>query len=154
GMGWPSFYGPEPAHAMPPTSSGGLEATLQLLRRRPVLPGQRHVIVSEQAVVRQAPDRREIAMRDVARPLEATDVVGHRAEREVDADTVPRRQVGRRGVHQAAVEQDHRAGRTLGRDDAAPLYELADRLVVDRPEGIAGRGDVALGLQHAALRAK
>src|SRR6185503_17963316 len=57
---------------------------LQLVLRRTVLPRQRHVVILQQAVVRQALDRREIAMRNVARTLEAPDVVRHRAQREVD----------------------------------------------------------------------
>src|SRR6267142_3596736 len=71
--------------------SGSLEAALQLLRRRAVLPGKRDVVVPEQAVVGERADRGEIAVRDVAGALEAPDVVRHRAEREVHAHAVPRR---------------------------------------------------------------
>jgi hypothetical protein len=38
---------------------------------------------------------------------------------QVDADAIERREVRSRGVQQAAVEQDHRARRTVRRDDAA-----------------------------------
>src|ERR671922_3048384 len=62
--------------------SGCFKHALQFLRRRAVLPGQRHVVVLEQAVVGQALDRREVAVRDVAGTLEAADVVRHRAQGE------------------------------------------------------------------------
>src|SRR3954467_6297217 len=90
--------------------SGGLERSLQLLGGRAVLPGKRDFVVPEQAVVGQRPDRREVAVRDVAGALEAPDVVRHRTERQVDAHAIPRREIGRGSVHQAAVEQDHRSG--------------------------------------------
>src|SRR5207302_6320677 len=68
----------------------GLESALQFFRRRTVLPGKRHVVVLEQAVVGQAADGREVAVRNVARALEAPDVVRHRAERQVNRHAVPR----------------------------------------------------------------
>src|SRR5690349_21663414 len=109
--------------------SRGFQLALKLFRRRAVLPGQRHVVMLQQAIIGQGPDRREVAVRDVAGPLEATDVVGHRAEREIDAHAVPRREVGGRRMDQAAVKQDHRAARSLGSDDAAALDQLGDRFV-------------------------
>src|SRR5688572_18637970 len=120
--------------------SGGF----QLVVRGAVLPGQRDVVILEQAIVGQALDGREVAVRDVAGALEAADVVRHRAEREINAHAIPRRKVGGRGVHQAAVEQDHRAGRTLGRDDAAVRHQLGDGVVRDHPERIAGGAGVVL----------
>ena len=119
--------------------------------RRAVLPRQRHVVLAQQAVVGQARDRREVAVRDVLRPLEPANVIRDRAQAQVHADPVPRRQVRRRRVHQAGVEQDHRAGRPLRRDDAAALDQLADRVVVDRPQRIAGRRRVVLRVEHAQL---
>src|SRR3954465_2276930 len=114
--------------------SGGLEGGLQLVGGRAVLPGKRDIVVPEEAVVGQRPDRREVAVRDVARALEAADVVRHRAEREVHAHAIPRREVGGGSVHQAAVEQDHRSGGPLRRDDSAAIDQLVNGLVVDDPE--------------------
>src|SRR5262245_55627634 len=50
---------------------------------RAVLPGQSDIVRTEQAVVGQALDRREVAVRDVLGSLEATDVVRHGAEAQV-----------------------------------------------------------------------
>src|SRR5256885_2902854 len=91
----------------------GLAASLQLVLRCAVLPREGHVVRLQQAIVGKTRDRREVAVRDVARALEATDVVRHGAEREVDGRAVPRRQVGRGGMHQAAMEEDHGAGGAL-----------------------------------------
>ena len=57
-------------------------------------------------------------------------------------------------MDQAAVEQDHRASRSSGTDDAAffvtrALHQLGDECVVDRPKGITGGGEVMLGIDHA-----
>jgi hypothetical protein len=129
-------------------ASRDLQRLAELFGRRSILPRQRDVIVPQQAIVRQAADRREVTMRDVAGTLEAADVVGHRTQRQVYADPVPRREVRGRGVHQAAVEEDHGSRGALGRDDAATVDELLDRRVVDDPERIARRGDVVLGVEH------
>src|SRR3954465_13489226 len=129
--------------------SGGLEGGLQLVGGRAVLPGKRDIVVPEQAVVGQRPDRREVAVRDVTRAPEAPDVVRYRAEREIHAHAVPGREVRRRSVHQAAVEQDHRPGRSLRRDDAAAIDQLVDGLVVDHPERIAGGRGVVGRVEHA-----
>src|SRR5919197_1444090 len=51
----------------------------------------------------QALDRREVAVRDVARALKAPDVIRYRTERQIDDHAIPGREVGGRGVHQAAV---------------------------------------------------
>src|SRR5262245_47724690 len=59
--------------------------------RRPVFPRQRNLVMLEQAVVREALDRREVAVRDVLGPLEAADVIGYRAQTQIDIDAVPRR---------------------------------------------------------------
>src|SRR5260221_2047474 len=146
---WRSFAANEKNGVCPHLSS--LENALQLLRRRAVLPGERDVVVLEQAIVGQDLDRGEVAVRDVTRALEAPDVVRDRAQRQIDADAVPRREVRGRGVHQAAVEQDHRSRRALRRDDAAALDQLADAVVVDHPERIAGGRRVVLRVEHAEL---
>src|SRR6185503_18391095 len=73
--------------------SGCLQRALQLLGGSTVLPGQWHVVRLEQAIVGQAFERREVAVRDVARTLESPDVVRHGAQRQIDAGAVPRRQI-------------------------------------------------------------
>ena len=57
-------------------------------------------------------------------------------------------------MYQAAVEQDHRASRACGADDAAffvtrALNQLGDECVIYRPKGIAGGGEIVLGIDHA-----
>ena len=57
-------------------------------------------------------------------------------------------------MDQAAVEQDHRASRPCGADDAAffvtrALHQLGDECIVYRPKGITGSGEVMLGIDHA-----
>ena len=55
-----------------------------------------------------APVRVErMAAAAIAEALVAADMVGHSAQAQVHAHPVPGRQVAGRGVHQAAVEQDH-----------------------------------------------
>ena len=93
-------------------------------------------------------------MRDVLGALVATDVVADRTQAEVNADPVKRRQVAARGVHQTRVEQNHRARRAFGADDATrfatgALHQLADQIIVHRPQRVAGGGQVMLGVDHA-----
>ena len=57
--------------------------------RRSVPPRQRDLVILEQAIVRQAVDRSEIAVGDVFGALEAANVVGNRAQAQVDADPIP-----------------------------------------------------------------
>ena len=83
------------------------------------------VVIFEQAIVGQALDRREIAVGDVFGTLESADVVGHRAQTQIDADSIPRRQVGCRCVNEARMKQDHRSRRALGRDNAAAATRRA-----------------------------
>jgi hypothetical protein len=128
----------------------------QRARRHAVLPRQVHRVGLQQAIVRQALDGREVAVRDVLGPLEAADVVGDRAQAQVHAHAVPRRQVARGRMDQAAVEQDHRTGRAFRRDDAAVLPagtfdELRHQVLVDHPERIARRAQVVARVDHAAL---
>src|SRR5271166_1778376 len=119
---WQSFaYRP----TAPPAASGRQFGT-QCGRRGAVAPRQRHVVIAQQAVVGQAVERGEIAVRDVFRAFEAPDVVRHRAQAQVHADTVPWREIRRRGVYQAGVKQDHRPGRSLGSDDASLRHKLGD----------------------------
>ena len=49
------------------------------------------------------------------------------------------------------MEEDHRSGRTLRRDDAAVRDQLRDGLVVDRPQRIARRAQVVARRNHALL---
>ena len=66
-------------------------------------------------------------------------------------------------MHQTTVEQNHGARGALGADDAtghviafgvivalvtAARNELANQIVIDRPQRIAGGGEVVLGLDH------
>jgi hypothetical protein len=88
-------------------------------------------VIAKQAIVGQAFDRREIAVRCI-RGAETPDMAGHRAQ--LDADAIPRRQIRRRGMHQAGVEQQHRSCRPLWRDDAAALDQARDRRMIDRPQ--------------------
>src|SRR3989442_1106110 len=57
------------------TDSCGLERALQLFRRSSVFPRKRHVVLFEQTIVGEALQRREVAVRDVPRTLEAPYVV-------------------------------------------------------------------------------
>ena len=52
-------------------------------------------------------------------------------------------------MNQARMEDHHRAGRAFGRDDAATIDQLRDRLVVDRPERIAGGRQIVAGRDGA-----
>src|SRR5262247_2496521 len=52
-------------------------------------------------------------------------------------------------MHQAAVEQDHRASRAFGCYQTATLDQLTDSIVVNRPQRVAGGRDVVLGIEHA-----
>src|SRR5215470_6770441 len=76
----------------------GREQRLQRRLGRSVLPRQRHLVLLQQAVVGEAPDRCEIPVRYVFGPLEASDVVGDGAQAQVDAYAVPRGEVRCRGV--------------------------------------------------------
>src|SRR5271165_3854291 len=55
-------------------AASGRPLGAQCRHRRAVTPRQRHVVIGEQAVVGQADERSEIAVRDVFRTLEAADV--------------------------------------------------------------------------------
>src|ERR1700682_3017965 len=71
------------AHALTLVSCG--EPSVARILRGPVLPRQRNLVLLQQAIVRQALDRTEIAVGDVFGTLESTDVVGHRAQDQVNA---------------------------------------------------------------------
>src|SRR6266851_6451160 len=98
---------------------------IALLRRRPAL-----TRITQQAIVIEHLDRREITIGDPARPLEAADGVVAAIEREIDDPTRPRRQIRSRGMHEIAVKQQHRTRRALRRDDATLGDQPRDRLVV------------------------
>ena len=83
--------------------------------------------VFQQSVVVDRLDRREIAVRDQFRPRELGDVVRAGAQRQIDDLARVGRDVGRRGVHQIAVEHQHRAGLAGGRDDADAVGGLPPR---------------------------
>src|SRR5215831_4099808 len=103
-----------------------------------VLPRQRYVVVPQQAVIGQTLDRREVPMGDVLRSLETADVVRHRTQTQVDANPVPGGEISRRGVHQAPVEQDHRSSRTFGGHQTTTLNQLADGVMINSPQWVAG----------------
>src|SRR4051812_1865583 len=107
--------------------------------------------VLDQAIIRQHFDRREVAIGDPGRTLEAADRVVAAVERQIDDPARPGCQVRARRVHEIAVEEQHRARRALGCDDPAFGDEPGDRLVVDRPQRIAGRGQVVPRFEAAAL---
>ena len=88
-------------------------------------------------------------MRDVLGALEPADMVAARIHAQVDDRAVPRRHVAAGRMHEIAVEHHHRAGRPFRRDDAAFGDEPGDCVVVDRPQRIAGGGEVVLGIDHA-----
>src|SRR5262249_31989533 len=50
---------------------------------------------------------------------------------------------------QAAVKQDHRSSRAFGRHQTTALDQLADGIMIDGPQRIAGGGDVVLSVEHA-----
>src|SRR6266480_1671083 len=127
------------------------ELALQLFRRGSISPRKRHVVVLEQAVVGQALQRREVAVRDVPGTLEAPYVIRHRAQAQIDADPIPGREVGSGGMHQTGVKQNHRSGWTFWSHDAAALDEFPDGVVVDRPKRVAGRGGVVVRFDHSQL---
>ena len=57
-------------------------------------------------------------------------------------------------MHQARVKENHGASRALGADDAAffaarTLHQLADQVVVDRPQRVTGGGQIVFGIHHA-----
>src|SRR5262249_2786322 len=106
--------------------------------------------VGNEAVVGQHLDRGEVPIGDPGRALEAANRVVAAIQGEINDPARPRRQVRARGVDEIAVEEQHRARRTLGRDDAALLDETGDGGVVDRPERVARGGDVVPGLETAA----
>ena len=93
-------------------------------------------------------------MRDEFGALVSADVVRNGAQAQVDADPVPRREVASRGMDQAAMKQDHRSRRACGANDAAffvtrALNQLGDECVIYRPKGLAGGGEIVLGIDHA-----
>src|SRR5664280_1699171 len=126
--------------------------TKNLFRSHPVRAG-----VFQQRVVVGRFDRREVAVRDPFRPRELGDVVGDRAQRQVDDLARVGRDVGRRGVHQIAVEHQHRAGLAGGRHDADPVGaggfrgEPRHRLLVERPQRIRCGELVVAGGEYALL---
>src|SRR3546814_8420035 len=77
--------------------------------------------------------------------LETPDVVVHVAEAQVDDGAAPGTDVRRAGVHQVAVEQEHRPGRARRRHDAALLSQPRHRLAVQRPQRIGGGREVVTG---------
>src|ERR1700722_4840650 len=102
-----------------------------------------------EAVVAEHGNRRKVVVGDPARALEAADGVVAAVEREIENPARPRRQIRARGVDQIAVEQQDRARRPLGRDDAALGHQARNGLVVAGPERIAGGGDVVAGREPA-----
>src|SRR5579859_5677424 len=86
--------------------SSGCDRRPERCLRRAIFPGQRNVVVLQQAIIGQALDRREVAMRDVLGPLEPPYVIGNRAQAQVDVDPVPGRKIAVRRMHQAGMEQD------------------------------------------------
>src|SRR5215203_856010 len=64
--------------------------------------------IFDERVVRDRHDRREIAVGDPFGPRKFGDVVGDRAQREIDDLAWIRRNIRRRGVHQVSVEHQHR----------------------------------------------
>ena len=109
--------------------------------------------ILQQRVVGDRHDRREIAVRDPFGAGEFGDVVGAGAQRQIDDLARIGRDVRRRGMHQIAVEHQHRAGLAGRRDDAALRREPRHGVVVERPQRIGrGRGVVA-GRQHALFMA-
>src|SRR5882672_2779568 len=122
---------------------------LERFFRCAVLPWQLHVVILQQAIIRQALDRREVAMCDLLGSLETPDVVGNRAQAQIDVDAIPGRQVAVRRMHQAGVEQDHRPCRAFRRYDAAAFDQFADGVVIDGPERVTGGRRVMLRVEHA-----
>src|SRR5471032_421851 len=103
------------------------------------------------AIVFPGVERREIAVCDMGRALEAADGVLHGIVGDVDDLAVPRRHVGWAAMDQRSMEENRRACRSLGRDDATLLHQLGDRVVVDHPQRIGRGGEVVLGLDRALL---
>ena len=121
------------AHA----ASAGLQRRLRACR--PSTAAARRSRCSRQSSGRHC-DRREVAVRDVLRALEAADVVRHRAQAQVHADPVPRRQV--RASTRAPGSEWNRIiepGGPFGATMPPRSTSLRDRVVVDRPQRIAGR---------------
>src|SRR6185437_7485365 len=144
-----SRKGEELSDSVSPLSPGGRGSGVRGLSTRAL----RHRPPLQEAVVGQHVDRREVAVGDPGLALEAADGVVAAIEREIDDPARPWRQVGARGVHEIAVEQQRRAGRALGRDDAALFDEPRDRRVVDRPQRIARGGHVMPGFEPSQAMA-
>src|ERR1700683_904038 len=92
-------------------------------------------VIGEAAVVEHG-YWREVVIGDPGGALETADGVVATVEREIENPTRPRRQIRARGVDQIAVEQQDRAGRALGGDDAALGHQARNGLVVAGPERI------------------
>ena len=87
----------------------------------------------------QGRDRGEVPVVLVVRAPVAGEGVRDRVQDEGEDGAGPRRHVERRAVHEGVAEDEHRPGRSLGRDEAALLDEGRDRVLVHHPQGVAGR---------------
>ena len=108
-----------------------------------------------QAVVGQAFYRREVAVRDVVRPLETADMISAGVKAQINNRAIPWSEIAAGGMHKIAVKHHHGAGATFGRNDAAVIDEPCDRRVIDRPQRVACGCDVVSGLLAAlTMRAR
>ncbi len=87
-------------------------------------------------------------MKVVGAPIR-TLLVADRVEDQREDPPVPRRHVGRRGMHHGVAEDQHRAGRALRAVQAAAFGERPHDVGCDGPQRVAGRGDVERGRRRA-----
>jgi len=96
-------------------------------------------------------DRRKVAVGNPLGPRRLPDVVRDRAQGQIDDAARVGRDVGGRGVHQIAVEHQHRAGFADRRYDAALIDEPGHRVVVEGPQRIGCCRLVVARRQHTVL---